>query len=129
MVIECSMSCLKEHQGLEGFLIPYQNHNNFKHKFARIKKRSLPLLRHQQPVDKFDEVFCNETVGDLELRSFKLSDYDVGLLFLYRKNDGFSRPKVTGEYSINTDFDHEMLNGTVLYHWHRNTNFIRFKNE
>ena len=29
VVIECSMSCLKEHQGPEGFLIPYQNHNNF----------------------------------------------------------------------------------------------------
>ena len=63
------------------------------------------------------------------MRPFKLSDYDVGLLFLYRENDGLSRPKVTGEYSINTDFEHEMLNGTVLSHWHRNKNFIRFKNE
>ena len=118
VVIECSMSCLKEHQGLEGFLIPNQNHNNFKQKFAQ-KKISLPLLHHQKPVDEFDEVLCNETVGDLELRSFKLSDYDVGLLFLYRKNDGFCRPKVTGKYSIKSDFDHKMLNGTVLSHWHR----------
>ena len=80
-------------------------------------------------MDEFGKVLCNKTVGDLGLRSFKLSDYDVGLLFLHHKNDGFSRPKVTGEYSINTDFDHEMMNGAVLSHWYRNTNSIRFKNE
>ena len=82
-------------------------------------KKSLLLLHHHQPVDEFDEVLCNETVGDLKLRSFKLSAYDVGLLFIYFENDGFSRPKVMGEYSIKTDFDHEMLNGTILSHWHR----------
>ena len=38
VVIECSMSCLKEHQGSEGFLIPYQNHKHFKQEFVRIKK-------------------------------------------------------------------------------------------
>ena len=80
-------------------------------------------------MDEFEEVLRNKTIVDLEFRSFKLSDYDVGLLFLYRKNDGFSRPKATGECSIKTDFDNEMLNGTVLSHWHRNTNFIRFNNE
>ena len=129
VVIECSMSCLKEHQGLEGFLIPNQNHNNFKQKYARIKKRSFTLLHHQQPVDEFDEVLRNETVGDLEFRSFKLSDYDVGLMFLYCENDGLSRPKVTSKYSINTYFDHKMLNGTVISHRHRNTNLIRLKNK
>ena len=92
-------------------------------------KKSLPLLHHQQPVDEFNKVLRNETVGDLELRSFKLSDYDVGLLFIYREIYGFYRPKVTGDYSIKTDFNHEMLNGTVLSHWRINTNFIRFNNE
>ena len=96
---------------------------------------SHPAQRDHPPLPSWKQLHLSpprhllSLVGYLKLRSFKLSDYDVGLLFLYCENDGFSRPKVTGEYSIKTDFYHKMLNGTVFSRWHRNTNFIRFKNE
>lgn len=130
VVIECRMLYLTEHKGLDGYLIPYaKNSYSSQQKFARIRKQSLPVLYQSQSINRFDQVLLNESIGDLDLRKFKLSDYDVGLLFLYRENKYITKPKVTSEYFIQEDFDHEMLNGVVLSHWHRNSNFTKFKKQ
>lgn len=129
VVIECRKSCLSEHQGSNEFLIPFQVTKGSNQTFACIRKDVFPLLHRSMSVDEFNLTVSNNSLCSIDLRSYHLSDYEVGLLFLYRENASITKPTVTSEYRIQYDFDHEMLDGIVLSHWHTNPNFMKFKKE
>jgi len=129
VVIECRKSCLSAHQGSDEYLIPFQGTKGSYRTFARIRKDTIPLLHRSMPADEFNQTLFNKSLGSIDLRSYRLSEFKVGVLFLYRENASITKPTVTSEYEIGYDFDHEMLDGTVLSHWHTNQNFMKFKKE
>ena len=95
-------------------------------RYARIAKQSLHLMKHGS-VNDCNDVLRKESLGDVQLKSFNFSEYHVGLLFLHHKNDEYSEPTIKNDYSSPKLFDYKILNGTVLYHWHKNSNLLKFK--
>ena len=125
VVMECHLSAFKEPNYIDSFLIPYQKNNKSMQRHARTAKQSLHLMKHGS-VNDYHDVLLEESLADVQLKSFNFSGYHVGLLFLYSKNDGYREPSITNEYSSPKTFDYKMIESTVLYHWFNNSNFLKF---
>ena len=58
-------------------------------RYARIEKQSLHLMKSGS-IDDCHDVLCKDSLGNVQLKLFNLSEYNVVLLFLHRKNDEYS---------------------------------------